>query len=115
MFRLLPRMLEEKKLLVLTCEIMDTILPKGKVFPWFIAEPYSELMRLTQMSSPFDGFDTSIFFDQLPDFNSTESLENEQRMPAMLSRLMFFLNNGGKAVCVLNLRLDETERKGKKF
>lgn len=36
--------------------------------------PYSELMRFTLISSPLEAFATSIFFDQLPDFNSIELL-----------------------------------------
>lgn len=45
----------------------------------FLDLPYSELMRLTLISSPLAALTTSIFFDQLPDFNSIESLKNKQK------------------------------------
>ena len=43
----------------------------------FHGSPYSELMRLTLISSPFEAFATSIFFDQFPHFSSNKSLENK--------------------------------------
>lgn len=43
---------------------------------YFHGLPYSELMRLTLISSSFEAFATSIFLDQLPHLNSRESLKN---------------------------------------
>lgn len=38
-------------------------------------------MRLTLISFPFEAFPTSIFFDQIPHFNSTRSLKINQTIP----------------------------------
>lgn len=58
-----------------TQHILTSVNPiKGLSYQYF---PYSELMRLTLISSPFRDFVTSIFLDQLPHLNSTKSLKNK--------------------------------------
>ncbi len=61
---------------------------------YFHGLPYSELMRLTLISSPFEAFATSIFFDQLPHFNSTKSLENKQGGCLLKTKTLYLLEPG---------------------
>lgn len=62
---------------------------------YFRGLPYCELMRLTLISSPFEAFATSIFFDQLPHFNSTESLKNKQEDVLLKGSVSLYIKEKG--------------------